>query len=397
MVAYRPVGSGGFGANLRAVPRLADLIDALDGWYPPASAEAWDAVGLSCGDPAAEVQRVLLAVDCVPVTVAEAIDWGAGLLLTHHPLLLSGVHAVRADQPKGAMVHRMIRAGVAHFAAHTNADVAVAGVSEALAGCLGLTECQPLKADSGPTLDQLSVYVPSADAPALLAALAAAGAGALGDYTECSFSVDGTGRFRPLAGARPAVGEIGELTTVAESRVSMVLPRSRRAAVLAAMRASHPYQEVAFELTEQPALPAGTGTGRIGQLPEQLSLREFTEFAAVRLPRTTWGVRAAGDPQLPIRTVAVCGGSGASYIEQARRAGADAYLTADLKHHSTLEAVAERDGLADRPLALVDAAHWATEAPWLPLVAAKLAERFGDRLAIRISQAVTDPWTLHAP
>jgi dinuclear metal center YbgI/SA1388 family protein len=397
MVTYRRPGPGGFSSNLPAVPTLAELIDVLDGWYPPASAEAWDAVGLSCGDPAAEVERVLLAVDCVPVTVAEAVGWGAGMLLTHHPLLLSGVHAVRADQPKGAMVHRMIRAGVAHFAAHTNADVAVDGVSEALAGVLGLTGCRPLHADPGPALDQLAVYVPSADAPRLLSALAAAGAGAVGDYAECSFTVDGTGRFRPLSGASPAVGQIGELASVAESRVSMVLPRSRRGAVLAAMRASHPYEEVAFELTEQPGLPAGTGTGRIGQLPEELTLREFAELVAARLPRTAWGVRAAGDPKLPVRTVAVCGGSGASYTELARQADADAYLTADLKHHSSLEAVAERDGVGGRPLALVDAAHWATEAPWLPVVAGKLARQFGDRLEIRISEAVTDPWTLHAP
>jgi putative NIF3 family GTP cyclohydrolase 1 type 2 len=177
----------------------------------------------------------------------------------------------------------------------------------------------------------------------------------------------------------------------------MVLPRSRRGAVLAAMRASHPYEEVAFELTEQPGLPAGTGTGRIGRLSAELTLREFTELVAARLPRTAWGVRSAGDPKLPVRTVAVCGGAGASYTELARQAGADAYLTADLKHHSSLEAVAERDGIGGRPLALVDAAHWATEAPWLPVVAGKLARQFGDRLEIRISEAVTDPWTLHAP
>ncbi|HET6210951.1 MAG TPA: Nif3-like dinuclear metal center hexameric protein [Jatrophihabitans sp.] len=378
------------------MPRLAELIEALDGWYPPETAEPWDAIGLTCGDPAAEVDRVLLAVDCVPATVAEAIEGAAGLLLTHHPLLLSGVHAVRADDPKGAMVHRLIRAGVAHFAAHTNADVAVGGVSEALAELLGLTGCQPLQADSAPSLDQLSVYVPTADAPALLAALAAAGAGAVGDYAECSFTVDGTGRFRPLSGARPAIGTVGELSTVPESRVSMVLPRSRRAAVLAAMRAGHPYQEVAFELTEQPALPAGTGSGRVGQLPTGMPLREFTEFVAARLPATAWGVRAAGDPELPVRTVAVCGGSGASYTDSARRAGADAYLTADLKHHSTVEAVAERDGVAQRPMALLDAAHWATEAPWLPVVAGLLRREFGDRLQVRVSELVTDPWTVHA-
>ncbi|HEX4728508.1 MAG TPA: Nif3-like dinuclear metal center hexameric protein [Jatrophihabitans sp.] len=378
------------------MPRLAELIEALDGWYPPATAESWDAIGLTCGDPSAELDRVLLAVDCVPATVAQAIEAGAGLLLTHHPLLLTGVHAIRTDDPKGAMVHRMIRAGVAHFAAHTNADVAVHGVSAALADLLGLVDCQPLQADPAAPLDQLSVYVPSSDAPALLATLAAAGAGAVGDYVECSFTVEGTGRFRPLSGAQPAVGAVGELSTVAESRVSMVLPRSRRAAVLAAMRAGHPYEEVAFELTEQPALPATTGSGRVGRLPAPLSLRAFTELVAARLPATAWGVRAAGDPELPVRTVAVCGGSGASYTGLARRAGADAYLTADLKHHSTVEAVAERDGVAQRPMALVDAAHWATEAPWLPVLAGLLRAEFGDRLRVEVSDLVTDPWTLHS-
>lgn len=376
------------------MPTLAELTQALDGWYPPASAESWDAVGLSCGDPAEPVERVLLAVDCVPATVAEAIDNGAGLLLTHHPLLLSAVHSVAADTPKGALLHRMIRAQVAHFVAHTNADVAAGGVSDALAERLALRDCRPLQPDPQPALDQLTVYVPTPDTGRLIGALAEAGAGGIGNYTECAYVVEGTGQFRPQPGADPAEGEIGVLHRGAENRVSMVLPRGRRQAVLAAMRAAHPYEEVAFELTEQPALPSGTGTGRIGLLPEPMTLAEFTDYAGQRLPRTSWGVRAAGRPDQPIRTVAVCGGSGAGYLEDARRAGADAYLTSDLKHHVSSEAVAEAAGL--RPeLALVDAAHWATEAPWLHLVAGRLRERFG-QLQVLVSELVTDPWTLHA-
>lgn len=376
------------------VPTLAELTEALDDWYPPASAESWDAVGLSCGDPAEPVERVLLAVDCLPATVAEAIDNGAGLLLTHHPLLLSGVHSVAADTPKGALLHRMIRARVAHFVAHTNADVAAGGVSDALAERLALRNCQPLQPDPQPALDQLTVYVPIPDTDRLIGALAAAGAGSIGNYTECAYVVEGTGQFRPQPGADPAEGQVGVLHRGPEHRVSMVLPRSRRPAVLAAMRAAHPYEEVAFELTEQPALPSGTGTGRIGRLPEPMTLAEFTDYAGQRLPRTSWGVRAAGRPDQRIRMVAVCGGSGAGYLEDARRAGADAYLTSDLKHHVSSEAVAEAAGL--RPeLALVDAAHWATEAPWLHLVAGRLRERFG-RLQVLVSELVTDPWTLHA-
>ncbi len=382
-----------YGSAVTTAPTLAELITALDGWYPPASAESWDAVGLSCGDPAATVHRVLLAVDCVPATVAEAVDNGAGLLLTHHPLLLSGVHSIAADTAKGALLHRMIRDGVAHFAAHTNADVAVDGVSAALADRLALRNCLPLQADSGPALDQLSVYVPVAEADALVAALAEAGAGALGDYTECAFTIEGIGQFRPGAGASPALGVVGELHRGPEARVSMVLARSRRPAVLAAMRSAHSYEEIAFELTEQPPLPAATGTGRVGELAEPMPLSTFADYVLQRLPRTRWGIRVAGRPDQLISRVAVCGGSGASYTEDARRAGADAYLTSDLKHHSTLESVQEQAGLAAE-LSLLDAAHWATEAPWLHVAAAKLRARFPE-LQVLVSDLVTDPWTLH--
>ena len=389
---------GGQAVTLPAVPSLAEILSTLDGWYPPATAESWDAVGLTCGDRADPVRRILLAVDCVPATVAEAVSSEAQLLLTHHPLLLSGVHGVPADDPKGALVHRMIRAGVAHFVAHTNADVAASGVSQALADCLGLTGAAPLEPDPEPALDHLTVYVPAADLDRLIGALTEAGAGAVGAYDQCTFTVSGQGSYRPLPGAQPADGEVGVLTRKPEQALSVVLPRRRRAAVLAAMRQAHPYEEVAFTLTEQPRLDADTGTGRIGELPEPMTLRDFTGYVAARLPGTAWGVRAAGRPDQLIRTVAVCGGSGASYTELARDRGADAYLTSDLKHHSTVEAVTERENLAagsTRELALVDAAHWATEWPWLPVVADLLRRRFAD-VEVAVSTLVTDPWTLHA-
>ena len=126
------------------MPRLADVLAALDSWFDPRWAESWDAVGLVCGDRAADVQRISLAVDAVPATVDEAIDRGAQLLLTHHPLLLTAVHSVSTDEPKGALVHRMIANGLAHFVAHTNADAADPGVSDALAERVGLHNLQPL-------------------------------------------------------------------------------------------------------------------------------------------------------------------------------------------------------------------------------------------------------------
>ncbi len=364
----------------------------LDDWYDPRTAEPWDAVGLVCGDPDARVERVMLAVDAVPATVAEAVAAGAGLLITHHPLLLTGVHGVPAGDPKGGLVHRMIRSGVAHLVAHTNADVADPGVSDALAMLLGVAGLEPLEPIPDPALDKLVVFVPREEREALVDALAAAGAGRLGDYDRCAWSTDGVGTFRPLAGANPTIGAVGDIEQVAESRVEMVVPPSRRATVIRALRAAHSYEEPAFDLLPMAPVPGTRGSGRVGDLPQPITLAEFVDHAAAVLPRTTWGVRGAGDPDRPVRRVAVCGGSGGGFAERARAAGADAFLTADLKHHPVVEAVTERGGDA---MALVDAAHWATEAPWLDDLATRLRGRFGTTVDVRVSRTVTDPWTLH--
>jgi dinuclear metal center YbgI/SA1388 family protein len=264
---------------------LAALVDILEDAYPPVLAESWDAIGLVCGDPREQVRRVHVCVDPVDETVDEAIEAGAQLLVTHHPLLLRGVHGVPADTPKGAIVHRLIRAGVALYCAHTNADSADPGVSDALAAALGLTVLGPL-------------------AP------------------------DGDGR---------------------------------------------------------------TGAGRIGTLPSAEPLHAFTTRVAEALPATAWGVRAAGDPDRPIRTVAVCGGAGDGYLDHALAAGVDAFVTADLRHHPAAEHLA-RPGAP----ALVDVAHWASEWPWCEQAAGILRTATGGTVDIFVSTRRTDPWTVGA-
>jgi len=379
-----------------AVARVAELRMVLEQWYDPRRAESWDAVGLVCGDPDDNVDHVLLAVDAVPATVAEAMRVGAELLVSHHPLLLTPVHGVPADDPKGALVHRMIRARIAHYVAHTNADVANPGVSDALGDLLGLGNLRPLEPHLFDPDDKLVVFVPLADLVRVIDALAAAGAGRIGNYERCAWSATGIGTFRPEPAATPFTGLVGAVSEVAEARVEMVVPRGLRGDVLQALRAAHPYEEPAFDLYARLPEPAASiGIGRVGELPSATTLRGFVDLAAHALPPTTWGLRASGRPDRPVRTVAVCGGSGGSLVEAARTAGADAYLTADLRHHPAVEAVSERGTDA---MGLVDAAHWATEAPWLSDVAARLRTRFAQEgLKVTVSAEITDPWTLHAP
>jgi dinuclear metal center YbgI/SA1388 family protein len=372
-------------------PTLAEVAAAVHRRYDPAWAEPWDAVGLVCGDPEAPVRRILLAVDPVAATAQEALGLGADLLLTHHPLLLRPVSSVAATTPAGRLLHRLIGGGVALLAAHTNADSAPGGVSDALAGVAGLGEVDPLVPAPGPGTDKSVVFVPAEHLDAVLDAVHAAGAGVIGDYDRCaSVITPTTGRFRPLPGAEPFLGEVGTAHEVAESRVEFVAPRSRREVVVAALRGAHPYDEPAYDVLELVPAPSGVGLGRVGDLDDAVTLGALAERVAAGVPATAQGVRVAGDLDREVRRIAVCGGSGSDLIGAARAAGADVLVTADLKHHQVLDARELGD------LALVDLAHWASEWPWLPRAADRLVADLaagGATVEVHVSELVTDPWT----
>ncbi|WP_153504673.1 Nif3-like dinuclear metal center hexameric protein [Cumulibacter manganitolerans] len=370
--------------------RLADITAFLDEIYPPALAESWDSVGLISGDPDQPVRRIHLALDPTEQTLGEAIARGADLLLTHHPLLLKGISQVASTTSKGRILRSAIKADCAMFNAHTNADRARNGVNDALADRLGLRATTPLVPAEELRLEKVVTYVPHADAATVVDALAAAGAGQLGDYSRCAFLSIGTGTFTPGERAHPAIGTPGAAEVVGETRIEMVLAPHRRAAVLAALRTAHPYEQPAFDLLAMVPLPTDQGLGRVGELETPVTFREFCAHVAAALPAAPVGVRGAGDPDRRIARVAVLGGAGDGHLGDAARAGVDAYVTADLRHHPAGE------HLADGGPALVDAGHWATEATWLPVAARLLRERFGSELTCEVSDLVTDPWTVCA-
>lgn len=367
--------------------RLADVIDVLGAAYPPHLAQDWDSVGLVCGDPAETVDSVTVAVDATAAVVAEVPD--RGLLLAHHPLLLRGVDSVATDTAKGALVHHLIRTGRALFTAHTNADAASPGVSDALAEAIGLTVEEVLSPVApGPDLDKWVVFVPHDHAGAVGEAIFAAGGGQIGDYSHCSWSVTGTGQFLPHDGATPAIGAVGTVERVAEDRVEVIAPARLRGRILAAMRATHPYEEPAFDIVALAPIPAGVGFGRIGSLREPEPLSAFVARVCDALPATSWGVRAAGESDRPVTRVAVCGGAGDSLLGAVAGAGVQAYVTADLRHHPADEH-RRASGVA-----LVDVAHWASEFPWCGQAAQVLRDHFGDALPVRVCPVRTDPWNV---
>ncbi len=373
------------------MPSLDDVVSQLHAWYPPQTADDWDAVGLVYGDPGTTVKKVLFAVDPTLQVAEEAAQWGADLLVVHHPLFLKPVHGFAATTPKGRTLSTLARAGCALLTAHTNADQAIGGVSDALATALGVVDLSPIRSRPSEATDKLTAFVPADAAAPVRAAIAEAGAGHIGNYDFASFTSTGQGRFRPLEGADPALGSVGNLETVDEVRIEVVLERPLRAAVVAAMLSAHPYEQPAYDIVELAAPGTGlTGSGRIGSV-ERTTLSAFASVVAEALPGTAQGVRYAGDPDRDVRRVAVCGGAGDFLLDTVLATDADVYVTSDLRHHPAAEFL-EGEGPA-----LIDVSHWAAEWTWLPVVEQRLRTTFieerGDTVETRVSTTSTDPWT----
>ena len=368
---------------------VADIVAALEAAYPPHLAESWDAVGLICGDPAEPADKVAFALDCTDAVVDAAIAQGAQMLVVHHPLLLRGVTAVPANSPKGRIVHKLIRNGIALFAAHTNADSARPGVNDRLAELLGITPGAPLRPIPSGT-DKWGFTVPLNDVPTVKSAIFSAGGGAQGDYEQACFEFSVTGQFLPTEGANPHLGAVGEVETVEEVRIEFVAPAAKREAIRAALIKAHPYEEPAYDCVETSLpMPADQqlGIGRVGELDTPMTLREFTARVAERLPATEWGVRAAGDPDAMIRTVAVASGAGDSFLGQVAKMDVDCFVTSDLRHHP----VDEHLRMGGCPV--IDTAHWASEFPWC--FQAEGVIKKATKAQTTVIDVRTDPWTVH--
>ncbi|MDR7867233.1 MAG: Nif3-like dinuclear metal center hexameric protein [Sporomusaceae bacterium] len=353
------------------------IMAALERLAPRELAAGWDNVGLLVGSPEQEIASLLVALDVTPEVAERAAADGVDLIVAHHPLIFKNLSAVRTDTPQGRTLAALLAAGVAVYAAHTNLDVAEGGVNDCLAAKLGLAELRPLAVEGRERLLKLAVFVPEDHGEAVRAAITAAGAGHIGNYSHCTFQTAGTGTFLPLDGARPFIGEQGKLEYAAEYRLETIMPESVADAVVDAMLKAHPYEEVAYDLYALTNPGRAFGLGRVGRLdaPEPFA-------AFVRRLKDALGVeqvRVAGPADREVGTVAVCGGSGASLLAAASGAGADVLVTGDVKYHEALEAAAVG-------LTLVDAGHFATERPVVAALAAHLeacAAQNGWDVAIR--------------
>lgn len=351
--------------------RVRDVAAVLDELAPPGLAEAGDNVGLQLGHPDAVVQRVLVALDANR-RAAERAGEGT-LLVTHHPLIHRPIASLREDQPVGRAAAALARAGTALFTCHTNYDAAPGGLADWLAETVGLEAVEVLLPGRPERYLKLVVFVPRGHEDAVRDALAAAGAGWIGRYSHCTFQAPGTGTFLPRGGAHPYAGKVGELERAEELRLETIVPEDRAGQAVAAMVRAHPYEEVAYDLypLANPAAPRA-GRGRLGRLPSPRPLEAFAADVAHRLGAA---VRVAAAADRPVARVAVVPGAGAGCWPQALAAGADVLVTGDVDHHRALAAI-------EAGLSLVDPGHAASEAGFVPRVAAVLRRRLSPGLEV---------------
>lgn len=335
------------------------IMDAMDKLAPRHLAESWDNVGLLVGSPSQTIDKILITLDVTKEVVEQAILDNVDLIIAHHPLIFKSITSIRTDLPQGQVLSSLIKANIGVYAAHTNLDSAEGGVNDALAACLGLQDIQPLAVNSTEKLCKLVVFVPQTHVEVVREALAAAGAGHIGKYSNCAFSANGIGTFLPLEDAKPFIGNIGKLESVEESRIETVMPERISRRVIKAMIKAHPYEEVAYDLYQLMNSGKEFGLGRIGKLEIPML---FSDFAVqVKNLLGVDSVNIAGSCNKLIKKVAVCGGAGAGLLNKAVFAGADVLVTGDVKYHEAQNAIVSGIGI-------IDAGHFATEQPVLSRV-----------------------------
>jgi dinuclear metal center YbgI/SA1388 family protein len=342
---------------------------------------------LQVGTAAREVRRVLVTLDVTPAVVEEAAKIGAELIIAHHAVIFRPLAHLRTDTPSGALVADLLRKDIAVYISHTNLDTAEGGINDWMAEALELSGRDVLEEVHTDKLFKLAVFIPESHHEKVRNAMFAAGAGWIGNYSHCSFNIEGTGTFLPHEGSDPFIGKQGKLTEAREIRLETVVPLSARKKVISAMLKAHPYEEVAYDLYSMDLKGRSFGLGRVGSLPAAESLDQFAERVktAFQVPF----VRMVGDGSKSIRKVAVLGGSGAKYIRHAMFAGADVLVTGDIDFHSAQDALAAG-------MSIIDPGHHA-EKIMKPNVASWLSgqlEEKGYATEVFASQIDTEPFRL---
>ncbi|WP_027963456.1 Nif3-like dinuclear metal center hexameric protein [Halalkalibacillus halophilus] len=315
---------------------VKDVIKHVEELAPKNLAFDGDPIGLHVGSMNQKVSKVMVTLDALEDVVDEAVENNVDLIIAHHPLLFKPLKSINLNTEKGRIIAKLIKNDISVYAAHTNLDIATDGVNDMLMDQLGLDIQGVVVETEKESLVKLVVYVPSSHQDEVRNAISEAGAGHIGDYSHCTFNTLGEGTFKPLEGTNPHIGEQNQLEKVEEYRMETIMPANIITEVVSAAKAAHPYEEMAYDLYPLELTGASKGLGRIGKLREPMNLDDFSSYC-----KTAFGIAAirfVGDADKQISTVAMIGGSGGKFINQAKISGADVLITGDIDYHTAHDA-----------------------------------------------------------
>lgn len=353
---------------------------------PTKLAEPWDNPGLLVGSKNAEVHSILLALDVTEEVVQEAVEKGINLIISHHPFIFKKISSISTDTCQGRMIKELLTHQIAVYAAHTNWDIVQGGVNDELARKLELEQVKGLVKTGEEGWYKLVIYVPESHSRMVKYVLGEEGAGHIGQYSHCLFSIKGTGQFKPLDGTNPYIGKEGTIEEVEEVRIETIVPASKVEKVLKAVKTIHPYEEMAYDVYPVEQSKISHAIGRIGTLPKAMTAKELSLWIKDKLNLSH--IAVAGDETTRVYKVAVCGGAGAEFVMAAKKAGAQYYLTGDVKYHEAQQA-------AWNGMVIGDAGHFGTEVISLPALQRALQSKIKEQgwpITVEVTKKAEDIW-----
>ncbi|OQP64664.1 Nif3-like dinuclear metal center hexameric protein [Niastella vici] len=345
--------------------KIAEIIALLESIAPPSLQESYDNAGLLTGDPGWKCTGALCTLDATEEVVKEAIQRGCNLVVAHHPIIFGGLKKITGRNYVEKTIITAIKNDIAIYAIHTNLDNVITGVNGMMADKLGLVNRKILSPKEA-TLRKLYTFVPVDQVEQVRAALFEAGGGDIGNYDECSFGVEGTGTFKGGEGTNPFVGQPGERHYEKELKIEVIFPAYLQTALVRALRTAHPYEEVAYDIVNVTNTHPGIGSGLVGELPQPVP-----ETAFLMQIKQAFGLTVIRHTALlgrPVKKVAVSGGAGSFLVSKALAAGADIYITGDMKYHEFFD--------ANGRLIIADIGHFESEQFTIDLLAGVLQEKF---------------------
>jgi len=359
--------------------RIGEITDYLESIAPLEYQEDYDNSGLIIGDSSLKVSKVLITLDCIEEVVDEAIARKCELIIAHHPVVFRGLKKITGKNYVEKTVIKAIKNDIAIYAIHTNLDNVGIGVNRKIADQLGLKNAAVLQRKSE-VLSKLVTFCPRENTEELLEALHLAGAGDIGNYSDCSFKISGEGTFKPGRGSNPSIGRKGLVEKVDEDRIELLLPSTNENKVLEALFDNHPYEEVAYYLNRISNTNRDIGAGMIGEFEQGIQANEFLSYVKEKMELE--GLRHTEIINKKIKKVAICGGAGSSLLSAAKKAGADAFISSDFKYHEFFD--------AENQLMILDIGHYESEVFTKDLLLEFLKQKFTN-IALVLSEVDTNP------